>query len=70
MSKLNSTTRVTPYGSSTFNRGYSSYHLNGGNFAFADGHVEFIKDDIDFTTYCYLANRYDNTQTRKIVPPY
>ena len=70
MPKLNSLTRPLPYGNAGNNRGYSSYHLDGGNFAFADGHVEFIRNDIDYTTYCYLANRYDNTKLGVLLPAY
>ena len=70
MYRLNSLIRVLPRGSDTFNRGYSSYHPDGAGFAFADGHVDFIRNDIDFTTYCYLANRYDNEKTGKVVPAY
>lgn len=29
--------------------GFSAYHPQGANFAFADGHVKFISDEIDFT---------------------
>jgi prepilin-type N-terminal cleavage/methylation domain-containing protein/prepilin-type processing-associated H-X9-DG protein len=46
------------------NGGFSSYHPSGANFAFGDGHVAFINDDIDLNTYMTLATRAgDNITT-------
>jgi prepilin-type N-terminal cleavage/methylation domain-containing protein/prepilin-type processing-associated H-X9-DG protein len=39
------------------NGGFSSYHPSGANFAFGDGHVAFISDDVDLNTYMTLATR-------------
>jgi prepilin-type processing-associated H-X9-DG protein len=33
------------------NAAFASQHPGGGLFLFADGHVEFITDDIDLDTY-------------------
>ena len=33
------------------NGAFASHHPGGGHFLFADGHVEFITDDIDLDTY-------------------
>jgi prepilin-type N-terminal cleavage/methylation domain-containing protein/prepilin-type processing-associated H-X9-DG protein len=40
--------------------GFSSNHAGGANFAFADGHVGFITNDIDARTYNLLGCRDDN----------
>lgn len=46
------------------NGGFSSYHPSGANFAFGDGHVAFISDDVDLNTYMTLATRAgDNIST-------
>jgi prepilin-type N-terminal cleavage/methylation domain-containing protein/prepilin-type processing-associated H-X9-DG protein len=46
------------------NGGFSSYHPSGANFAFGDGHIAFISDDIDLNTYMTLATRAgDNITT-------
>jgi prepilin-type N-terminal cleavage/methylation domain-containing protein/prepilin-type processing-associated H-X9-DG protein len=51
-------------GSAVSNGGFSSYHPSGANFAFGDGHVAFIEDGIDLTTYKTLATRAgDNITT-------
>jgi len=33
------------------NGAYGSQHVGGGNFLYADGHIDFIADEIDLTTY-------------------
>lgn len=35
----------------TLNGAFGSMHPGGGNFAYADGHVGFLNDEIDFVTY-------------------
>ena len=37
--------------------GFGSYHPGGGHFAFGDGHVEFLVDSIDKTTYQAYSTR-------------
>ena len=39
------------------NGAFSSQHPGGANFVYADGHVVFITDDIDLSTYQALATR-------------
>jgi prepilin-type N-terminal cleavage/methylation domain-containing protein/prepilin-type processing-associated H-X9-DG protein len=39
------------------NCAFASKHPGGANFAFGDGHVEFISDSIDFDTYQWLSTR-------------
>jgi prepilin-type processing-associated H-X9-DG protein len=39
--------------------GFKSNHLNGANFAFADGSVHFLQDNIDMKTYQLLGCRDD-----------
>jgi prepilin-type N-terminal cleavage/methylation domain-containing protein/prepilin-type processing-associated H-X9-DG protein len=39
--------------------GFSSWHTGGANFAFADGHVQFISQSIDARTYNLLGCRND-----------
>ncbi len=36
---------------------FESYHPGGANFGFGDGHVAFITDGIDFSTYQWLSTR-------------
>ena len=45
---------------------FRSNHQNGANFAFADGHVQFINDAIDYTLYRSLAT-YAGLET--VSPP-
>jgi len=40
--------------------GFSSRHTGGANFAYADGHVGFVSQDIDRRTYNLLGCRNDN----------
>lgn len=47
---------VTLYGYST-NGAFGSFHPGGGNFAFGDGHVEFISENIDLRSYRALSTR-------------
>jgi prepilin-type N-terminal cleavage/methylation domain-containing protein/prepilin-type processing-associated H-X9-DG protein len=46
--------------------GYASRHPGGANFAFADGHVQFIYDAIDVQVYQWLGCRNDN---KPVSPP-
>ena len=38
-------------------KGFVSRHPGGGNFAFGDGSVKFLKNTISLPTYCALASR-------------
>ena len=72
-SRLNSARRNLPAAGSPGaieNYGFSSYHPGGASFAFADGSVKFLTDEIDYATYCYLANRYDNSRGGVVLPAY
>lgn len=46
-------------GSAYSNGGFSSHHVGGANFAFGDGHVEFVDDSIDLESYTLLHCRAD-----------
>ena len=39
------------------NCAFASKHPGGANFAFGDGHVEFMSDSIDLDTYQWLSTR-------------
>ena len=39
--------------------GFSSRHPNGANFAFCDGSVRFIKNQVNERVYHLLGNRAD-----------
>jgi prepilin-type processing-associated H-X9-DG protein len=39
------------------NAAFISLHPNGANFAFGDGHVDFVTDNINFITYQALSTR-------------
>ncbi len=39
------------------NGGFASNHPGGANFSFGDGHVAFVDDSIDLTTYKTMATR-------------
>jgi prepilin-type N-terminal cleavage/methylation domain-containing protein/prepilin-type processing-associated H-X9-DG protein len=47
---------TSPYGIPLFG-GFGSRHTGGGNFAFADGHVQFITDGIALATYQALSTK-------------
>ena len=34
-----------------------SIHSGGGNFLYADGHVQFVRDSVALTTFAVLATR-------------
>lgn len=70
MPKINSALRALPFGGWSSNGGYSSYHPGGAGFVFADGRVVFLDEQIDYATYCYLANRNDNTKRGWVIPAY
>jgi len=36
---------------------FGSVHPGGANFSYADGHIEFLNDDIDFTIYQDISTR-------------
>ena len=69
--KINSALRNLPRGDFYVNNGgFSSYHPGGAGFVFADGRVVFLDEQIDYRTYCYLLNRYDNTRMGWVLPAY
>ena len=69
--KINSSLRVLPVGGWYVNNGgYSSYHPGGAGFVFADGRVVFLDEQMDYRTYCHLANRYDNKRMGWVLPEY
>jgi prepilin-type N-terminal cleavage/methylation domain-containing protein/prepilin-type processing-associated H-X9-DG protein len=68
--KINSPLRVLPFQNSPNNVGFSSYHPGGAGFVFADGRVVFLDEQIDYRTYCFLLNRYDNTRMGWVLPAY
>jgi prepilin-type processing-associated H-X9-DG protein/prepilin-type N-terminal cleavage/methylation domain-containing protein len=47
---------TSPYGVALYG-GFGSRHSGGGNFAFADGHVQFITDGIAMPTYQALSTK-------------
>ncbi|MCE9566951.1 MAG: DUF1559 domain-containing protein [Planctomycetes bacterium] len=47
---------TSPYGIALYG-GFGSKHTNGGNFAFGDGRVQFLNNNIDLTTYQALSTR-------------
>lgn len=49
--------RDDPLGPYMANGGFASRHPRGANFVFADGHVDFISEDIDRDTYWAFASR-------------
>jgi prepilin-type processing-associated H-X9-DG protein/prepilin-type N-terminal cleavage/methylation domain-containing protein len=48
------------YGNWNVSWGFKSQHSNGTNFAFADGHVQFVSQSIDHRTYQLLGCRNDH----------
>jgi len=48
-----------PLGADNCQDSYSSRHVGGCHFLFCDGAVQFISENIDFTTYQNLARRDD-----------
>lgn len=48
-------------------RGFRSRHTGGANFAFGDGHVEFIQEDIDFDIYKEMSTISDKIYKKKEV---
>lgn len=49
--------RVDPSGPYFANGGFASRHPRGANFVYADGHVEFVSEDIDLDSYIALGTR-------------
>jgi prepilin-type processing-associated H-X9-DG protein len=47
------------YSNDNLARGFKSRHPGGANFAFADGSVHFLSEDIDHWTYQFLGCRND-----------
>jgi len=53
------------------NGAFCSYHANGANFVFGDGHVSFLNDSIDMDIYQALSTRNLCMQgLEKVVPSY
>ena len=50
---------TSPYGIKLFG-GFGSRHLKGTHFAFGDGHVQFISDDIALDVYKAMSTRAGN----------
>ncbi len=48
-----------PSNDSLYVGGFGSYHTGGANFAFADGSVRFLSQNIDANAYKNLGNRAD-----------
>ncbi|MEQ8848970.1 DUF1559 domain-containing protein [Botrimarina sp.] len=46
--------------------GFESSHPGGANFAYADGSVAFLQDDIDFTTFQLLGSKDDGQAISKL----
>lgn len=49
--------------------GFNSRHPGGGNFAFGDGSVSFINDDIDSTTYRAMSTRLPEADIASATTP-
>jgi prepilin-type N-terminal cleavage/methylation domain-containing protein/prepilin-type processing-associated H-X9-DG protein len=60
--------RVDPSGPYFANGGFASRHSRGANFVFADGHVEFISEDIDLDAYAAYATRASQEIGDKYAP--
>lgn len=58
----NPATGVSP--AARMNSAFRSNHPGGANFAFGDGHIAFVTDEIDLNTYRWLSTRapLDNEQ--------
>jgi prepilin-type processing-associated H-X9-DG protein len=50
----------------------SSYHPNGVNMVFADSHLKFVSDQIDYYVYCLLMSsngqRVRKPGTQQVLP--
>jgi prepilin-type processing-associated H-X9-DG protein len=62
----------TPPGQGKMNSGsngaFQSRHPRGANFAFGDGHVEFISEDIDLAVYQAYSTRAEDEKNEKYPP--
>jgi len=45
------------FGAYSFNGAFASRHPGGANFAFGDGHVEFLEENISLSVYQWLSTR-------------
>ncbi len=43
-----------------------SFHRGGGNFVFADGHCQFLAEEIPLTTFAALVTRYGREDTHSL----
>jgi prepilin-type N-terminal cleavage/methylation domain-containing protein/prepilin-type processing-associated H-X9-DG protein len=50
---------VNPYKTGRLNGAFGSYHVWGANFAFADGHVEYVSEGVDSEVYSARASIAD-----------
>ena len=62
--KINSPTRTTALPTALtsnwwINCGSSSYHTGGAHMLMADGSVNFMSQNIDHRTYCFLGDKAD-----------
>jgi prepilin-type processing-associated H-X9-DG protein len=55
---------LVPDAAGDSNAAFNSRHPGGANFAFGDGHADFIQDSIDLATYQALSTR-DGSETIK-----
>jgi prepilin-type processing-associated H-X9-DG protein len=56
---------VSPAG--RMNSAFRSNHPGGANFAFGDGHIAFVTDEIDLNTYRWLSTRVPLENEQPIV---
>jgi prepilin-type N-terminal cleavage/methylation domain-containing protein/prepilin-type processing-associated H-X9-DG protein len=61
--------RVDPSGPYYANGAFASRHARGANFVFADGHVDFISEDIDLESYFAFASRASQEINDEYAPP-
>ena len=60
---LNDPTDTKTAGSESCDEGFSSKHLNGANFCFADGSVHFIRNNIEFKNGGLTESQIRNADT-------
>lgn len=57
--RLNATIPITPAATPNPVGGFSSFHPGGANFAYADGHVAFVRNSTNLPIYQRLFHRSD-----------
>ena len=60
--------RVDPLGPYFANGAFGSRHPRGANFVFADGHVDFVSEDIDLDAYFAFATRASQELSDEYAP--